>query len=156
MTFQPISAFATRARTTMPVELDDAYAHVNPTYVSAYQICRRVEKDIIGKIDSCLAAAQKAILEKQLVYIRILGHLFSVGLLDTAKTHVAKSIVSCTDEESLIKLGMFYEQHFIRSCKLFYLYASPSTDLICQFVATRVKRLPPPTSPARPSTPSKK
>ncbi len=146
----------------MPVELDDAYTHANPTYVNAYQICRRVEKDIIHKISGCLAAAPKAILEKQLVYIRILGHLFSVGLLDTAKTHVAKSIVSCTDEESLIKLGMFYERHFIRSCKLFYLYASPSTDLICKSVAARVERLPPPTSPtsptspARPSTPSKK
>ena len=104
----------------MPVALDTNYVHVNPAYVSAYQICHRAEKEIIDNIAKSSRATDKAIFEKDLVYIRVLGHLFSVGLPDTAKTHVTKSIFSCTENKALIELGMFYEHHFIRPCKGFF------------------------------------
>ena len=57
------------------------------------------------------------VLQKKLVNVRILGHLLVIGLTDPAKTHIARTIIACQDDEALIEQGEFYDRYFIRACK---------------------------------------
>jgi hypothetical protein len=112
------------------MHLDDQYEHINPNYVNAYRICRQQEKGLLAKLDEASTASYAAVLKTQLVHIRILGHLFSVGLPDAAKSHVAKSIVSCKDDQERLEAGKFYLDHFIRQCK-FISYLTSSRSCSC-------------------------
>ncbi|KAG7440302.1 uncharacterized protein BT62DRAFT_910813 [Guyanagaster necrorhizus] len=55
------------------------------------------------------------VLRKQLVNVRIMGHLLKVGPTDAAKSHISTTSNSEVTEEGLIVRGAFYDRFFIRT-----------------------------------------
>ena len=101
---------------TEPLPID--FQHPRPTVVSAHERCREVEATIMRKLNETSIESVAVVLRKELVNVRILGHLLTVGPSDFAKAHIAKTIISCEDDQTLIAQGGFYDQYFIRTCKL--------------------------------------
>lgn len=95
------------------IELGDEFTHSNASFVSAHRRCRRVEKDLMIQFSR---NPSDIILRKQLVNIRIMGHLLKVGPTDKAKTHISTTINSEATDEALIARGAFYDKFFIRTC----------------------------------------
>ncbi|EKM48509.1 uncharacterized protein PHACADRAFT_33849, partial [Phanerochaete carnosa HHB-10118-sp] len=83
--------------------------------VEAMRRCRKVEAAITRDLEKATARREVATLKQNLVDVRILGHLLSVGPSEVAKLHVAQTITSCEDDGLLIKQGCFYNQHFVRT-----------------------------------------
>lgn len=115
---------------TTTMELPDDFVHEHPTIVSAHRRCRNVGKDISRMTKSSSVQSETIILHKQLVNVRILGHLLAIGPSDAAKTHIAKTILSCEDDGTLIQQGEFYDKHFIRACKLLVQEVASFTDSV--------------------------
>lgn len=66
-----------------------------------------------------LTAVEVESLEKKLVNIRILGYLLVSGPTDTARKHVAKTILTDKDRGSdmVVNWGGFYDQLLLRPCQ---------------------------------------
>ncbi|KAK0465393.1 uncharacterized protein EV420DRAFT_1637530 [Desarmillaria tabescens] len=94
------------------IELGDEFTHSNTSFVSAHRRCRRVEKDLMIQFSR---NPSDIILRKQLVNIRIMGHLLKVGPTDKAKTHISTTINSEATDEVFIARGAFYDKFFIRT-----------------------------------------
>ncbi|KAG7440318.1 uncharacterized protein BT62DRAFT_1050811 [Guyanagaster necrorhizus] len=96
-------------------ELGDDFTHPNPSFVSAHRRCREVEKDLMVQVSR---NPSDMVLRKQLVNVRIMGHLLKVGPTDAAKSHISTTINSEATDEALIARGAFYDRFFIRTCWL--------------------------------------
>jgi len=113
--------------TIMPGEkLSDDWTHVFPAVAAAYEACLEVEKELMRQQTSILTATDTKALEKKLVNIRILGYLLIFAPTNTAREHIAKTILADKDGDSdaLTNRGGFYDQLFLRTCKI-----SPSHNL---------------------------
>ena len=103
----------------MPGEqLSDDWTHPSPTVVAAYRVCLELEKTLTGQGTQISSAIEKRALEKKLVNIRILGYLLVFGPTDTAREHVARTVLADKEEGAEINLrGAFYDHLLLRACK---------------------------------------
>lgn len=122
------------------MDLPQTITHPNPTVLDAHNICLRAEKHFRSQLATTTSTSQRAIIEKQLVNVRIVGHLLSAGPTDTARQHIANlltdsrtsEVASEHDYSQLVELGDFFDKHFIRLCKLLF---HPTAGYIDSFVA---------------------
>lgn len=98
------------------MELSRTFTNPSATIFSAHNICLRAEQQVSVRLDAPNTVTQSRLLQKDLVNIRILGHLLTVGPTLVAQEYVASSISSCKDLEELVGLGDFFDKHFIRFC----------------------------------------
>jgi hypothetical protein len=56
------------------------------------------------------------------------GYLIREGPSTTAKERVAQEVISCLDDDQMVKLGKMYYEHYIRICE------SPSLVVIASFL----------------------
>ena len=104
-----------------PVELSDFFSHTSPNVVHAYKRCRAVEKDVMERGES----------ERDLVDVRILGYLLVFAPTDAALAHVTAAINSTAgDDASLIRLGSFYDDYWIRTYMLVSSFFLRSKSLV--------------------------
>ncbi|TFY74375.1 hypothetical protein EWM64_g9637 [Hericium alpestre] len=96
--------------------LSPELTHQSPSVVSALNTCRNVEANLMRQCSSENSKVVNADLERHLVYVRILGYLLVYGPSITAETWVAKCIHSCKDDDELLDLGPFFDQHLLASC----------------------------------------
>lgn len=93
------------------------FTHPSPTILEAHDICRNVETDLLTTLSHAMTGGERAVVNRKLINIRILGHLLTFAPSDRGKAHVASGIVACSSQEELFALGLFYDKHFIRTCK---------------------------------------
>jgi hypothetical protein len=86
-------------------------AHV----VSAYNICLRLE-DSLQKERKEIKDVEKKLVEKKLVYIRILGFLIHHIPSDRGVKTVVYEISSSEDNSALLEVGKMYYNHYMRAC----------------------------------------
>jgi len=108
--------------TTMPgKKLSDDWIHQSPEVTAAYSVCLDAEKCLVPQQPPIFALAKVEALERAraLVKIRILGYLLVFGPTDTARKHVAGTILTEKEKgpEALIELGGYYEKYFLHPCK---------------------------------------
>lgn len=48
---------------------------------------------------------------------RVLGHMLRELPWDDGRAKMATEVNSCADDQSLVKLGTFYINHFLRACE---------------------------------------
>ena len=101
-------------------KLDDNWTHPFPAAAAAYQVCLGVEKELILQQTQTPTATGKKVLEKNLINIRILGYLLMFAPTSAAREHIAKRISAEKDagSDALIRRGAYYDQLFLRTCKL--------------------------------------
>lgn len=100
-------------------KLSDDWTHLSPAVAAAYGVCLDVEKELMRKQTPALTAVETKAVEKRLVNIRILGYLLVFGPTDTAREHVANTILAEKDQgsDTVISRGGFYDQLLLRSCQ---------------------------------------
>ena len=90
------------------VELGDGFTHLSSNFASTYQMCRVAEKEIMkgGKHT------------RDLLPVRILGrYLLVFAPTDAELVHIANTIHSTAGySAALMRLGRFYDEHWIRTC----------------------------------------
>lgn len=101
----------------MPGEqLSDHWTHQSPTVVAAYRVCLELEKSLTGQGTQILSSIEKRALEKKLVNIRTLGYLLVFGPTDTAREHVARTVLADKEGGAEINLrGAFYDHLLLRA-----------------------------------------
>ncbi|KZV68376.1 hypothetical protein PENSPDRAFT_754125 [Peniophora sp. CONT] len=102
-----------------PLRLDFSN-HPNPTVRGAYSICHEVEQRLIDNG----ALAEDSDLHKNLINVRILGHLLSYGPSDVAIVEVALAIASAENRDArdgggLADLGGCYDNFLLRIFRQF-------------------------------------
>ena len=96
----------------LPTELP-IWLHAHPRYsdiTSAYGICLRLQNEIQKEDDSGKDVKNK------MVYCRIVGFLFHHPPTEQAMKTVVYEVFSAKSDESLLKIGEMYFNHFIRAC----------------------------------------
>lgn len=107
-------------------QLSDDWTHPSPTVVAAYRACLELEKALANQGAQILSAVENRALEKKLVNVRILGYLLIFGPTDTAREHVARTVLADEEEGADISIrGAFYDQLLLRACKLSPRHMSP-------------------------------
>lgn len=113
--------FVTHPSTTMFGTPLDNWKHRDPMVYEAYKLCREIEQRQMLQQSPALTQAGAIDLEKKLINIHILGYLLKFAPTDKAQEHVAKTIMSDHAKNgldaSIITLGGFYDQAFLRTCK---------------------------------------
>jgi len=100
----------------MPGEkLSDDWTHESLKITTAYRICLAADKQL-QRAQTVPSVGVKNP-DRALVNIRVLGYLLVFGPTDTAREHIASTILKAKDLTSLIDLGEHYEKHFLRPCK---------------------------------------
>ena len=120
--FSQINFHTNMPPTAYGQKLDNNWHHASSVVTSAYQICLDLERQLIHQLDSPAPTATIATqeLQRNLVNIRILGYLLTTGPSETARTHIAKTILTENNAgpDAVIDKGGYYDQFFIRACKL--------------------------------------
>ncbi|KAF8877202.1 hypothetical protein BD779DRAFT_1558588 [Infundibulicybe gibba] len=99
------------------IPLSDNFQHASRTIVSAYSLCRRMERDILMNLESpSYTDATEASLNTQLIYVRLLGTLW------------AGSVINALDDEELFQVGKWYLEHFVCTCESAIPLQSPIDD----------------------------
>jgi hypothetical protein len=91
----------------MPVALPCNPFLVGTTPHKAYDICLRFERRV-------LSLRQPS---PQLVCARILGYMLIHAPVVTGRDYLAQEIIDCADDDTLGKLGKFYDNNLIRLCE---------------------------------------
>jgi hypothetical protein len=86
--------------------------NASPTVVGGYTLCQRLEKDILENRSTVSSTSLSP-----LVCVRILGWLIIHSPTDIGRINVAKEVISCNSSQSIIELGVYYNDHFIRCCE---------------------------------------
>lgn len=91
-----------------------------PHIESAYNVCLKLERKIQSTLDKSRRSAERVVINKNLIYVRVLGYLLHHGPSLQARQYVTKEIVSCVENEDnkIIELGQMYFEHYIRACVL--------------------------------------
>lgn len=118
------------------MELAQTFTHSDAMILGAHNICLRAEQQIKTHLATTTNITQRAILEKKLINIRIVGHLLSVGPTDHARRGVALSTAKCMekaesqhDYSKVVALGEYFDQHFVRLCESLFNVTSNYKDL---------------------------
>jgi hypothetical protein len=114
----------------MPVALPCNPFLAGTTPHKAYDICLRFERRV-------LSLRQPS---PQLVCARILGYMLIHAPVATGRDYLAQEIVDCTNDETLGKLGKFYDNHLIRLCE-YLLRPLYSTTLTILSVQSNLRRV---------------
>lgn len=137
-----------------PVPLSEyPFQHPNPGVVSAFNQCRAAETRITNELESSAQLTQiaKEKLRKDLYHVRLAGYLLVFSLSDTQTAAVTTSIVSA---ENVVALGAFYDQYFVRTCKISHfcdLWHLVLTSIIGTVRRTKSRTPQPSNHPSRPS-----
>jgi hypothetical protein len=103
-----------------PVPLSQEFTHAIPEAGEAYAICLAAQDRICQSSPTEHGTAGEFGMEqtaKDLIYIRILGHLISVAPTPSALLYISSEIRDTHgDYSEVVKLGRFYFKYFIRSC----------------------------------------
>jgi hypothetical protein len=91
----------------LPKRLIDA-----PSIRGGYDICVEIEKDIL---ESRLILQSSPL--SPLICVRTLGFLIIHAPDDIGRANIGREIVSCKSKGSVVDLGAFFCDHFIRCCK---------------------------------------
>ena len=112
-------------------KLCDDWTHPSLAISTAYEICLHVEKEFVRQNTPNLPKDDAEALEKNLVNIRILGYLLVFGPTDASREYVARTILTDAGRglDAITKLGWFYDEFFLRSCKFSPSQLSPETNL---------------------------
>lgn len=96
--------------------------------LAAHNTCLQAEQVLTNSLASPTSiSSERKILEKNLVNVRILGHLLtSTAVAPTRAAQleecIASSVSSCKDLTDLVGLGDFFDKHLIRLCIEFILF----------------------------------